>query len=272
MGHLVSGAAVGEQPGKQVGAGIECAAHDIVSEAVQHADGPERRVREGGRNRAGVRGRQDAIDDNIPVNRVRVVESVGNACAHRRNMLAGSVGQGQGVALADSAGDSKLAVDVQVVVSRQHQRVARAREDVDKRGADRGEAVGKHVHVAEAGGPDEHAVARLQLVHAYVRPVGQLNCRRAREAQRRRGRVGARENCGIAFLRKAIFGAKRVFGLVVRLLQGYAAVGARHVGAPDVRRHKVASNQSALVHFAIWRDAALCAAFDFKRRAARSEI
>jgi len=151
-------------------------ANDIAAELVGHAHGHEGGMGQGGVDVAGVGRGHNAVDDNITVQGVGVVQTIGTHSGNGGHGGALAVLGLQLVANLDDAGDSHLAVDVQVVVLGQHDVVAILGLEGDELGVDGREAVSKHEDIAVLLlRIDEHLVADLDLVHADDGAVAELH-------------------------------------------------------------------------------------------------
>ena len=153
---------------------------------VQHAHGPQRGVRQGGRDALRVRRRLHAVHNNVAVQRVRVVETGRPLLAHGRNGGARAVGQRDVVAHLHRLGGGQRAVDVQIVVGREEKLRAGRRLEGDKGRLGLLEAVREHVHLAVDARRGQHRVANLEVGHCHARTRLELHRGCGREARRAR--------------------------------------------------------------------------------------
>ncbi len=130
-------------------------ANDILAHAVQHANGPQGSMGQGGLNVAGVGRRLDAINDNVAMHGVGVVQAIRPDARHSGNLVGGTSGSGQLIASLGNRSDGQLGVDIEVVVGGEGHSAATHGRQLHKLGTSSSQLVGEHVHIAELAGSGE---------------------------------------------------------------------------------------------------------------------
>jgi len=182
MDILILLLAIGHDGGNEIGALGKGLADDILAHGVQHADGPQGGVGQGGLNVRGVGGGLDAIDDNVAVHGVGIVQTIGPDGGHTSHLVSSASGGDELITSLDNAGNSHAAIDIQVVVASQGDSAATSSGDADKLGTNSRQLVGEHEHIAEFTSLGKDLIADTQSIHALGRTILQLNSRVGREA------------------------------------------------------------------------------------------
>lgn len=139
-------------------------------------------MRSDGLHGGGVRGRGDAVNDDVTVQRLRVVEALGGNGFDGFDGRGRAVAEAKAVAGADGRGRGKRAVDVKVVAGREGERGHR-RVQPEEGARDVAEAVREHEDGGEGARVDADGVADAERFHGDSAPIGELDGRVGREAR-----------------------------------------------------------------------------------------